>query len=78
MMLERKIISRKDAKRIIKIFIQSLKKIESNVKRPVQILSSSAGLISIYLILIIILNGAQFVFQSFKSGFILDISQLFF
>ena len=40
MMLERKIISRKDAKRIIKIFTQSLKKIASNVKRSVQILGS--------------------------------------
>ena len=76
MMLERKIISRKDAKRIIKFFIQSLKKIASNVKRSVQILGSSVGLITIYLILIIILNGVQFVLQSFKSGFILDINHL--
>ena len=48
MMMERKIISRKDAKRIIKIFIQSLKKIASNVKRSVQILGSSVGLITIF------------------------------
>ena len=76
MMMERKIISRKDAKRIIKIFIQSLKKIAANVKRFVHILGSSLGLITIYLILIIIVNPFQFVVQSFKSGFILDIGQL--
>ena len=76
MMMERKIISRKDAKRIIKIFSQSLKKIAANVKRFVQILGSSLGLITIYLILIIIVNPFQFVVQSFKSGFILDIGQL--
>eukprot|EP00942_MAST-04A_sp_MAST-4A-sp1_P012729 g12729.t1 len=76
MMMERKIISRKDAKRIIKIFIQSLKKIAANVKRFVHILGSSLGLITIYLILIIIVNPFQFVVQSFKSDFILDIGQL--
>ena len=76
MMLERKIISRKDAKRIIKIFTQSLKKIASNVKRSVQILGSLVGLVAIYLILYIILSAVQFVFQSFESGFILDIGQL--
>ena len=76
MMMERKIISRKDAKRIIKIFIQSLKKIAANVKRFVHIFGSSLGLITIYLILIIIVNPFPFVVQSFKSGFILDIGQL--
>ena len=78
MMLDRKIISRKDAKRIIKIIIQPLKKIASNTKRFVQYFSSSVGLVTIYLILIIIVAGVQFVLESFKSGFILDINQLAF
>merc|ERR1712023_348018 len=37
---------------------------------------SSVGLIAIYLILIIVLNGVRFVLQSFKSDFILDINHL--
>ena len=76
MMFERKIISRKDAKRIIKIFTQSLKKIASNVKRSVQILGSSVGLMIVSLILFVILSAVQFVIFSFESGFILDIGVL--
>eukprot|EP00943_MAST-04B_sp_MAST-4B-sp1_P005670 g5670.t1 len=76
MMMERNIISRKDAKRIIKFFIQSLKKIAANVKRSVQILGSSVGLLIFSLILFIILSGLQFVLQSFRSDFILKITEL--
>ena len=69
-------INRKEAKKIIKIFIQSLETIAVNVKRPVRILGNSVGLVIFSLILYIILMGIHFVFQSFQSDYILDIGGL--
>ena len=63
--------------RILK-FHSITKKIASNVKRSVQILGSSVGLLTFGLILYIILSAVRFVLQSFKSDFILDINHLVF
>ena len=71
-------INRKETKKIIKIFIQSLETIAVNVKRSVRILGTSVGLVIFSLILYIILTGIDFVFQSFQSDYILDIGGLVF
>ena len=50
--------------------------IKSNAKRSVQMLGSSVGLVIFSLISFIILGGVDFVFQSFKTDFILDLTSL--